>query len=540
MLKQLHIRNIILIESSEIPFEAGFNVLSGETGSGKSAIMNALNLISGERADATMVRKGADKGSVEAIFDIAHIPHLIQLLDESGIEHELDAELVIRREISAAGKSRAFINNQAAQLATLRTITHFLFDIVGQHANQRLLNVQTHREILDLFGNLQSEAATFAKSWSEENALRAELEALIRSEAQRLREIDLCQMELEELTSANLKEQEDEELFAEYTRLVNAEELLQKVHEITQALSGEKLSVLGLLSRNKHPFEQLVRLDSSLTSTLEAHNNAILELQEVAHTLRNYNSRIEHNPQRTAEVNERLSQIDRLKRRYGSTLAEIQAYQQEAQQKLNRLQNADEQIEELRTKLTKLESLNNKLAQQLTAQRRKTAKLLEEAVMTQLRALNMPKVQFRCALATQPRSQHGDDQIEFFMSPNVGEHQIPVRECASGGELSRLMLALQTLLAGRSLISTLVFDEIDANIGGETAAIVGEKLKSIGQQHQVLGITHFPQVAKHADHHLQISKTEQDGRTITLVKILNKKERQAELARMLGGGKREK
>lgn len=534
MLKQLRIQNIILIESAEIPFEPGLNVLSGETGSGKSALMNSLNLIAGERTDVGMIRRGAEKGVVEAIFEVEENLQLKTLLEESGIDHDSGEELIIRREISAAGKSRAFINNQMAQLGLLKKVSGVLLDIVGQHANQKLFSVENHREILDLYGDLKEEITRFSKSWEEENKQRSKLEELIRNEAQRLRDMEMYEREFEEISSANLLENEEEELFAEYTLLTNAEEISSKVLEISQVLSGEKQNALAFLSRQKNTFEQLVRIDPSLADSAKSFENAVMELQEVAYTVRNYQSRIEHNPERAAEVNERLSLINRLKKRYGNSISEIQTYQQQILEKLNLLQDADQHIEELQNSLKILSEQNDRLSQDLTLKRHNAAKNLEKAVIHELRQLNMPKVEFHAIIKSQKRNRFGDDFIEFFISPNVGEHQIPVKDCASGGELSRVMLALQSLLAGKEQVPSLIFDEIDANIGGETASIVGEKLKEIGKKHQVLCITHFPQVAKQADHHLQISKREQEGRTITLVKELSESERKKELSRMTG------
>lgn len=539
-LKHLRIQNLILIESADISFENGLNVLTGETGSGKSAIMNSLSLIAGERADAGMVRRGADKAVVEALFEIDSAPQIKPLLEQAGIDHEAGEELLIRREISSAGKSRAFINNQSAQIGLLRQVSAYLFEIVGQHANQKLLDLGHHRNIVDLYGEMTADVAEFSKSWTMENAQRSQLETLICSEAQRLRDIDICHMELEELQSANLKENEDEDLFAEYTLLTNAEELTNKVQDVIQTLSGERQAVLPMLNRNKHALEQLQTIDPSLSETAKSFNSILIELQEISHTLRNYHSRIEHNPSRTMEVNERLSLIDRLKRRYGASIQEIQAYHAKTLEKLRSLENGDVQIEDLRKSLQQMEKLNNSLSHKLTEQRKSAAQKLEKAIVKELRALNMPKVEFHCAIETEKRSKTGDDRIEFYLSPNVGEHKIPVRDCASGGELSRLMLSLQALLAGKEQIPTLIFDEIDANIGGETATVVGEKLKAIGKRHQVLCITHFPQVAHHALHHLQISKKELKGRTVTEVKVLEAGNRETELSRMRGeGGHRE-
>lgn len=496
--------------------------------------MGALSLITGERAEAGMIRRGADKGSVEATLEIEHLPAIHKILEEAGIDHDPSEHLIIRREISLAGKSRAFINNQMAQMALLKRIGEYLIDIVGQHANQRLLTIDNHRKILDVYGSLEDKLIVFSTGYSEEISLRKELEQLIDSESQRLREIEVCRMELQELQEAAIKENEDEEIFCEFTLLANAESLSQRIGEISQSLVNDRQGVLALLNRNRQAWDHIQSVDPSLAETAESYKNALLELQEVAYTLDKYLSNIESNPQKMSLLDERLSLINRLKKKYGPTVADINAYLAMTQEKLIKLENADSRIEELRIKLEELERKNQALAEDLTKMRKATALKLQKTLIQQLRALNMPKVEFHIDIEPQKRTRMGDDKIEFFLTPNIGEHRIPVRECASGGELSRLMLALQALLAGKESIPTVVFDEIDANVGGATANTVGEKLKEIGQKHQVLCVTHFPQVAKHADRHLQISKREVEGRTITFIKELNNAAKAAELERMGG------
>lgn len=535
MLKQLRISNIILIESVVLDFARGFCVLSGETGSGKSAIMNALGLIAGDKSDTGMIRRGCDKGAVEALFDIETLPAVEKLLEEAHIAHESGEELIIRREIHASGKSRAFINNQTVQASLLRQIGKHLLHIAGQHANRWLLSIDKHREIVDAFGGLTQEVSRFAKSWQEESGLRKELEDLIQGESKRLREMEVCRRELEELDEAKIKEGEDEELFSEYTFLTSAEERATRASEINQFLSGEKVSVMALMNRQKGVFDQLVHLDTGLEETAKAFENCRMELQEIAYTMRGYAARIDHNPARTAEVNERMTLLARLKRKYGSTLEEIQSYRQKTEEKLNLFENADVRIEELRTQLDALVEKNNAACKALTKKREAAAKEFSKAMVQQIRLLNMPKADFQAVISRQNRNSKGDDHLEFFLTPNVGEHNIPIRDCASGGELSRIMLAIQTLLSGKEETPTLIFDEIDANIGGETAAVVGTQLKEIGNQCQVLCITHFPQVAAQADLHYQISKKEEQGRTFTSIRLLEGALREEELARMMGG-----
>lgn len=535
MLKELRLNNLILIESSIVTFDSGFNVLSGESGSGKSAIMNALNLINGERNDPSFLRRGTEKGFVEAVFEIDNYPSVLSLLESAGIDHDQGNELFIRRELSATGKSRAFINNQLAQLSLLRQVSGLLFDVVGQHANQKLLALDYHRQVLDIFGDHQDELASFTKCWEEELQVSQSLSQLIASEAQRVRQIEVYRMEIEEISSANLKEGEEEELFAEYSKLANADEIAQKANEFNRLLTGDKMAILAHLNRQKSNLEQLVRLAPSLAETAAIFENVLIELHEVSHSLRNFESSIEIDPQRALDLNERLELITRLKRKYGTTIHEIQCYLKHAQDNLVKLEHTDIAIEELQKKLKILSEKTNTSAYKLSELRKQTAKNFQESITSHLLALNMPKVEFSIEFTHQKRSRLGDDKIEFFLTPNVGEHRVPLRECASGGELSRIMLAIQALLAGKENTPTLIFDEIDANIGGETAAVVGEKLRGIGHKHQVLCITHFPQVAKLAGHHLRIFKQEIDGRTVTLIELLNEFTRERELTRMFGG-----
>lgn len=534
MLKQLRISNIILIESTIIDFKEGFNVLSGETGSGKSAILNAISLISGERAEIGIIRKGAEKGIVEAVFDIKEVSAIQILLEQSGIDFETGAELYIRREILASGKSRAFINNQLAQLSVLKRLCVHLLHLVGQHANQDLLSLERHREILDVFGGHEETVKLFSIGWEEENRCQKELDALIAGEAQRLRDIEVCQRILEELEEAQLKKDEEEELFKEYTLLAHAEEIGIKVEELCFGLQGEKTAVLSHLFRMKSLFEYLTRVDATFGPISESFQNATLELQEIANTLHVYQSRLEYNPARLNEVNERLTLITRLKKKYGATLEDIHAFADENRKRLITLENADVRIEELTQEVQILKAKNNEHAAKLTTYRKQAALQLAAELKRELHSLNMPQVDFQIEVTSQKRTRFGDDRIEFFLLPNVGEHRIPVKDCASGGELSRVMLSLQTVLSGKQSIPTIVFDEIDSNIGGETASIVGGKLKAIGQKQQVLCITHFPQVAKFADSHLQISKKVVGDRTITCIQLLEETSREQELARMSG------
>lgn len=534
MLKQINIHNIILIEEAEIHFDEGFNVLSGETGSGKSAIMSSLALVVGTRADTSLLRRGADRGYVEAAFDIANSPMLHSVLDNAGITIAEEEYLIIRRELSSSGKSRAFINNQMANLALLRNVGNHLVEIVGQHANQQLFSTENHRQILDTFGSISGDAVAFQSSWNEEQRCRHQLDDLTANEASRLRTMEMYRNELDEISSANLQEGEEDELFNEYTLLTNAEELAQKTQTLCDTLIDGEQPLLPALTQSKILLSSLAEIDPALDESAKSYQDALVNLEEVARTLRNYLGNINHDPIRADQVNNRLSLINKLKKKYGATISDVLQYEQETLQKLELLESAEYNIDELRERLQQLEKKNNAAALVLTEKRYEAARKLEVALTQELQSLNMPKASLTVQISTQQRTKSGDDAVEFYMQPNVGEKMVSVRDCASGGELSRLLLAVQTLLTGKAGKSTLVFDEVDANIGGETAAVVGKKLKTIGKGHQVLCITHFPQVAKQADHHIQIAKIERDGRTITQVTPLASEERDHELARMAG------
>lgn len=535
MISSLHIQNIVLVEQAQISFQSGFNVITGETGAGKSAVLRALALVLGERADTQALRRGADKGAVEASFDTAYPPALRQLLEAAGIHYSHDEPLILRRELTSAGKSRAFINNQLAQVSLLRSVGTHLVDIVSQHANMELRDAAAHRAIVDSYGRLENDVNAFKKAWERERQITGELHALVNNEAARVRQAEEYARQLEELDEANVKEGEEEELFAEYTRLANSDELLSLSETLHQLLDGEEQAVIRALNRHQNTFAKLTAMDSSLADSRQAYHNAMLELQEVAHTLGNYSGRVESDPRRAAFLDERLSSIAKLKKKYGPTIADVITYHAHIKQELATLQHADARIEELQRELTQAQQATAELASNLTRRRTKIAQELAQSLTKQLHDLNMPKVDIRVDIAKQERRQEGEDHIDILFSPNVGEKLITVRECASGGELSRLILALKAIMANKERTPTLIFDEVDANIGGETATVVGQKLADIGQELQLISITHFPQVARHAHHHIQIKKTESEGRTRTEVQTLSGKQRDAEILRMTGG-----
>lgn len=534
MLKQLIVKNLILIDSLKISFQEGFNVITGETGAGKSAVMSALRLITGTRADTKMVRKGTEKAVVEAMFDPEKLLSLQPLLEEAGIDMPDSEDLIIKRELYSSGKSRAFINHQMAHVSLLKKIGEQLVEIVGQHANQRLYSEEEHRNILDLFGDCIKHREAFSKSWNQMHELQSRVSELHQNEAFRLREIERLRAEIDEITLVNPLEDEEEELFSEYSFLTHAEEIFCTSRVVQAHLHGDEQSLVAQLTKNVHMLESLMSLDPSLNELHQSLRDATCEVEEVAHSLRNYLSSIDNDPHRAEVINDRLSSIDKLKRKFGPTLPDVYRYKEEAEKELERLENTDIEIETLEQQLKKLKIECNTLAEKLTGQRIKASKQLERQMTAELRELNMPKVEFKIDITKQSRSSYGDDRVAFLMAPNVGERVIPIKECASGGEISRLLLAIEKLLSSKNATTTIVFDEIDANIGGETAVVVGKKLEEIGRAHQVMCITHFPQVAMEANHHYKIEKVERDGRTLSLVTRLDEEGKKSEISRMLG------
>ena len=499
MLKLLRIHNIILIEEAELEFEAGFTVLTGETGAGKSAILKALDLVLGARADSSMIRKGAERARVEAAFEVD------------------DGELILRRDLLPNGKSRAYVDNVLVPLSDLRKAAENRLDMVGQHANQRLSTLDYHREVVDLFGGHQDLAKRFTETYQKEKELSLQLEQLKVSENERLRQIEILQAQLEEIDEANIQEGEEEELFAEYSRLSNAEELASKLDGIMNGINEGKLAILH------SELQAMAKLDGTLDPFAQALQSASLELQETAFGLQSYRGRLAPNPARLDEVNQRLRLINQISRKYGDTADQMR-------QDLTALQESDNQIEALEKEISALPT--DKLASELTKKRTVAAKKLSKALISHLHPLNMKGAQFLTQVTPTSRTSSGDDLIEFHFAPNPGEGMVPIRKSASGGELSRVLLALKTTLAGLELTPTLIFDEIDAAMGGATARLVGEKIRAISSQRQVICITHLPQVAELADHHFCIQKEQKGGRTRSTISLLTETKR--ELARMSG------
>lgn len=534
MLKWLRVNNLVLVERAEIEFHSGFNVMTGETGAGKSAILHALKLLTGDKADTTLLRSGSEKGCVEALFDCSALPALEAVLATAGIDCDDEGTLVIKREITAAGRGKIFLNHQLAQRSLLQQVAALLLQIVGQHASRALLSADTHRALVDRYGGLEGSVHSFHALWQRERRLTADLGALVQSERERLRTVEALEREVAELDAARLRPGEEEELFADYSRLMNAEALAALSRELLVLTEADHKGITALLARGQRLFDKLLGLEPAMQEAAELWHNATVELAEVSHLLHHYSGRLGADPDRAASLDSRLKLLNDLKRKYGHDIDAVCAYHAAALQRLAELQQSDFTIETLQNDLRTLHADMDAAAAALTAERQGAAAAFGDALAGELRALNMPHASVDIAVTPATRGPSGDDHVEIFLTPNAGEKKIPLRLSASGGELARTLLAVQYLLAGKGGVPTLVFDEIDANIGGQTATLVGAKLHAIGTAQQVLCVTHFPQVASQAHHHLVIAKSGRAGRTLTTVTALDDSDKAPELARMSG------
>ena len=558
MLTTLRIKNLALVSDLTLELQPGCNVITGETGAGKSIILGALNLVLGERADRTLIRSGEDSCSVEAVFDVKKLRAPLKIfLEENGLEPCEEHQLVLKRTFTSAGTNRQFINGSATTLATLGSIGEWLVDMHGPHDHQSLLHAGKQLLILDAFGGLEKERVAFGELVRRRGVLADEKAALIVDEKTYAQQLDLLRFQVQEIFAARLAPDEEAAVEEEFLRGSNAAKLLQLSQAALDALSENESSLLtqsGVIGR---VLAELTRVDAGAASLTELHAQAGETLRELQTELSRYADKVDVDPARLAEVEERLNLIHTLKRKYGSTLAEVIAFGDEAKQKLHALESRDAELARLNAALEKLDAEILSAGKKLSAARKKVIPQLAKAVSQQLDDLGFKQSKFDVAITvglvgdevTSLKSKSsqslltsaptikatGFDEIEFQFAPNLGEPAKPLRAIASSGEMARVMLALKTVLAAEDEIPVLVFDEVDANVGGETANTVGEKMKQIAAKRQVLCITHLPQVAAPADAHYVVTKQVKTGRTISEITLLDKKARVTELARMLGG-----
>jgi DNA repair protein RecN (Recombination protein N) len=535
MLRELLISNLAIIDKLHVEFHDGLNILTGETGAGKSIIIDAVNLILGGRASSELIRSGAEEASVEAIFDVAGVAALKGKLEAAGIG--CDGELLVRRTVSRGGKNRCFISGSLATTAILSDIARSLINISGQHESQVLLKPEQHLRLLDGFSGTLELRNDFAARFEEYQRAKGELEALEQGEREAARRIDLLSFQSSEIAQAKLKPGEEEELAEERMRLAHGEKLLTATQEAFDALYGGDAALLGRLRRVISAVAEAGSIDHLLAPVAESLEGAYAQLEDASLTLRDYGADVEADPGRLEQLEDRLDAVNRLKRKYGEDIAEILAYREKVDAELAALTGRDETRQELTGRISQLKEELAALGAELTRGRLEGAARLKAGMERELSELAMPHAVFETSFeATHEPKSYGFERGEFMFSPNPGEPPKPLGKIASGGELSRLMLALKQLHP-ESEVPTLIFDEVDTGISGATSALIGVKLKKVAASQQVLAITHLPQVAAFADLHLRVEKSVQEGRTATTVERLDGERRVAEVARMLSGAR---
>ncbi len=546
MLAELHVTNFALIDHLDLAFGGGLNILTGETGAGKSIIIDALGLALGERAGVDLVRTGAAKATVEAVFDLAGAPGEVRhRLSEAGLDGD-DGEdtLLVTREIArAGGKSQCRINGRLMPVAVLKEIAEGLVDVHGQHEHQSLLAADRHVDTLDNWTGKDALAqrADVAALHSEVNALTREREKLRTDARERMRMLDLYRFQQEEITGAGLRSGEEEELASDRSRLANSEKLSAAAQDAYATLSGAERGAGGALDALNAALaavQHAAALDEALAPLAETLGSAVSFAEDAAHDLRVYQETVEFNPERLEEIEGRLDLIRTLKRKYGETLDEIIAYGQELDGKLDALEDSEAREEELTQAITKSEGKLSSAAAKLTKTRRKACAEFAAGIARELQDLGMAATKFEVSIEPQAMTSKGADRVEFLLSPNPGEPLRPLAKIASGGEMSRIMLAMKSVLARTGTIPTMIFDEIDVGVGGRTAQTIGDKLEGLAGDAQILCITHLPQIASRAGTHFYIEKRVEEGRTIVSVSPLDPEGRIEEIARMLGGSRR--
>ncbi len=538
VLLELAIENYAVVGQLRVRFHTGLNLLTGETGSGKSIVVDALGLLMGGRAFADVVRSGETRARVAGIFEVRNSAAIRRLLEPAGIEIE-NGELLLEREVLSEGKSRAYIGSRPVAVSLLKELAPHLADIHGQHDQQLLFSTEAQRDMLDAFADSPELAGRVAATYEEWHAAGKELEELERSEQEKLRMLDLWTFQRKEIEAAALEAGEDAALENERRILQNVQRLEEAAAAAYAAVYDSPESALSLTRTASKRVDELCRIDASVEGVREQLNAAALSLQEASYGLRDYLGALEANPGRLEEVENRLAAIDRLKRKYGQSIDTILQFLQEVRAKIGSAENAGERMDELRRRRKKLAAEFETRAAELTSARQAAARKLEKRVEAELAQLAMERAAFRVQITPAPWSESGADRVEFLVSANSGEQPRPLEKVASGGEISRIALALKTCLAGPKtpLIRTLVFDEVDAGVGGSAAEGVGRRLKKLAANNQVLCVTHLPQIASFADHHYLVEKREVRGRTVAELEELDKAARTREIGRMLSGQK---
>lgn len=550
MLKELSIRNFAIIDDLQIRFSAGLTILSGETGAGKSIILNAVNLLLGSRASADLVRTGAESAELEAQFEINGSGRVAEIMTEHG--YAPSDGLLVRRIISRSDTNRVYINGRMATIQLLNAITENLASISGQHVHQLLLKEEQHLLILDQFGGLMPLRAEVSTCFHQLIPLLEKLEKLNTLKKQQAEHKELLEFQQKEIAAANPVQGEDEALEQERARLKNAEELYQVVYSSIETLYSAPGSVMEKLVDVKKNLEKIGQIDQQLKSKAANLSETTYQIEDLIEGLRGYLNSIQMDEKQLEAVEERLDILNKLKRKYGGSIEAVLERLESIEQDLSQVENITESIRDTEFQIGELHSQLKDRALILSRKRKKTAASFAQKVITQLATLMLSKTEFQVSLHSLPVDERtnpylatenrmitdtGIDRATFLIAPNIGESLKPLASIASGGELSRVVLALKALLAKTDSVETVVFDEVDAGIGGGVAEVVGKKLADLANHHQVICITHLPQIAKFGNHHYRISKHVSQGRTRTSIRLLNDEDRYKEIARMLGGEK---
>ena len=545
MLREIHIKNFSIIDNVHIEFGEGFNVLTGETGAGKSIIIDALSLALGERAVGDFIRSGEKEAVVEAFFDVAPKvldPATRNFLDDNGIN--ADDGLILKRIISAKGRSRAYINGSMVNVQNLSDVSRAIIDVHGQYEHQSLLFPDKQLDLLDIYGGLLKERREVEGLYENLHELKRRISGLEQKEKDRAQRLDILEFQISEIGAADLSPGEEEKLAEEENILGSAVHLAELSNRAYESLYSSDASSITVLSDILNDLKEIAEIDARANEPVRSVEEALPLLEETGYFLRDYKDSLDFDPGRLEQVQERLEMIKRLGKKYGGNVREIIEFKEKAEEELEGLRHSEEELGSMKAELDELKGVFTKKAGQLSKKRNNISKKIESEVIAQLNELSMPDTRFAVRITQEEgedttdglnAGSSGIDSLEFLISPNVGEDLKPLAKIASGGELSRIMLALKVILAKGDEMPVLVFDEIDAGIGGRTAGTVGHKLKGLSSYHQVICITHLPQIASYADGHLKIEKRAEKERTTVAVNKIKKDERTEEIARMLGG-----
>ena len=533
MLELLHIENIAIIEAADIEFAPGFNALTGETGAGKSIVIDSLSAVLGQRTSRELIRTGAEKAFVSAAFS-GMAP---ELTEELGIQPEADGTLLLQREIQTDGKNVCRVNGRPVTVGQLRALGARLLNIHGQHDGQQLLDEEQHIVYLDSFGRVESLAITYAEKYKNFTDIRRQIGALQMDEAEKARRVDTLQYQIEELRRAKLTPGEEEELTARRGMLRNAEKFLDAVAGADYALNGDDSGggALSALRQAQDALGGVRHLDDAFGQLYERLGEAYSEVYDIAATVEDKRGELDVSPGELDRVESRMDLLYRLKKKYGATVEDMLDYQARCEAELAQIEDAGDALVRLEQELARAETDARQAAQALSDARKAAAERLTAQILAELQQLDMGKIRFAVDFAEKPLDRDGMDTVRFLMSANVGEELRPIHKIASGGELARIMLAMKNVLSEQDHVGTMVFDEVDTGVSGRAAQKVAEKMARISRRKQVLCVTHLPQLAAMADTHFSVEKGERGGRTYTEVRRLDREQRRRELARLTGG-----